>query len=496
MFSMQIGFGMPMGGNILQRAMSMAGGGFSIGAVSGPGDSMAFMGTFGADQVGFSPEAMMGASPSCFNNPMMNLGCGMPMGGMNNGMGMIPGMMPQMGQQGGVQNPMMMMLMMMLMQMMQMMMQQQGMGGAGMMGGMPGMMGMPGMGMPLNMGMPGMGMPGATPFGNPLSMAPPYGHSRPLPPFAAGSGSPMGMISPGGGSASGNHIANTAQQWVGQNFKPGQSCRCADFVSTVLRQSGAVGSNFSEVSCQRLQQHGQHVQPGQMRPGDVVFFGNTYRQGQYTHTGIYVGNGQFVHRNTRGGPVRVDRLDRGYYAQHFTGARRIGQANNQGPGVPNFGNTATNPIGPGTNGTRMPSQHQYTAGTPNPQIGIPDFGPNPNRRQVDQMLQAAAQRHGIPADVLRGVAWQESGWRANASSFDGGHGKGIMQIDDRFHDIARTNAVWDPVNNIDYGAGYLRTLYNRTGNWQQALRRYNGGSDYPPRIFAHMQNKPWQRYLS
>lgn len=131
----------------------------------------------------------------------------------------------------------------------------------------------------------------------------------------------------------------------------------------------------------------------------------------------------------------------------------------------------------------------------NPNVQIPNFGRNPSKAQVNQMLEAASKKYGIPANILKAVAWQESGWRANASSFDGGHGKGIMQIDDRFHQFARTNEVWDPVKNIDYGAKYLRSLYDKTGSWQQALKRYNGSSKYPPKIFAHARNQPWKKYV-
>lgn len=127
----------------------------------------------------------------------------------------------------------------------------------------------------------------------------------------------------------------------------------------------------------------------------------------------------------------------------------------------------------------------------NPEAQIPNFGPNANKQQIGQMLDAAAAKYGIPPNILKAVAWQESNWRPDARSFDGGHGKGVMQIDDRFHDFARTNEVFDPAKNIDYGARYLRQLYDQTGSWEAALKRYNGGSSYPPKIMAHAQNQPW-----
>jgi cell wall-associated NlpC family hydrolase len=68
--------------------------------------------------------------------------------------------------------------------------------------------------------------------------------------------------------------------------------------------------------------YGSKISDDQLRPGDLVFFRNTYRHG-ISHVGIYIGNGNFVHAaNPRNG-VTVDALDSSYYAEHFAGARRV-----------------------------------------------------------------------------------------------------------------------------------------------------------------------------
>ncbi|MBV9971757.1 MAG: hypothetical protein JO135_00315, partial [Candidatus Eremiobacteraeota bacterium] len=63
-------------------------------------------------------------------------------------------------------------------------------------------------------------------------------------------------------------------------------------------------------------------------------------------------------------------------------------------------------------------------------------------------IAAAAARHGVDAKLLAAVAAQETGGPgANAGHNivgDGGHGHGLFQIDDRFHDFARTAAAMDP----------------------------------------------------
>jgi soluble lytic murein transglycosylase-like protein len=110
------------------------------------------------------------------------------------------------------------------------------------------------------------------------------------------------------------------------------------------------------------------------------------------------------------------------------------------------------------------------------------------------MLDAASDKYGIPPNILKAVAWKESRWRPGALSFDGQHGKGVMQIDDRFHQFAKTQDVFDPAKNIDYGAKYLADLYEKTGSWSAALKRYNGGSDYPPKVLALAEQRPWKRY--
>lgn len=55
--------------------------------------------------------------------------------------------------------------------------------------------------------------------------------------------------------------------------------------------------------------------------GDFVFF-NTMGS-RYSHMGIFVGNGQFVHAPSSGGTVQRVRMDNPYFAKRFTEARSI-----------------------------------------------------------------------------------------------------------------------------------------------------------------------------
>ncbi len=57
-----------------------------------------------------------------------------------------------------------------------------------------------------------------------------------------------------------------------------------------------------------------------LKPGDLVFF-NTMRA-TFSHVGIYVGEGKFIHSPRAGGAVRVEDMRESYWAKRFTGARR------------------------------------------------------------------------------------------------------------------------------------------------------------------------------
>ncbi|WP_416763472.1 NlpC/P60 family protein [Roseateles sp. So40a] len=66
-----------------------------------------------------------------------------------------------------------------------------------------------------------------------------------------------------------------------------------------------------------------------LKPGDLVFF-NTMRA-TFSHVGIYVGEGKFIHSPRVGGAVRVEDMREAYWAKRFTGARRADL--NQTPGT-------------------------------------------------------------------------------------------------------------------------------------------------------------------
>lgn len=75
------------------------------------------------------------------------------------------------------------------------------------------------------------------------------------------------------------------------------------------------------------------VERDELLPGDLVFF-NTQRR-QYSHVGIYVGEGRFIHAPRSGAKVRMEDMAIAYWHKRFTGARRAQAfAGNMPPATP------------------------------------------------------------------------------------------------------------------------------------------------------------------
>ncbi len=59
----------------------------------------------------------------------------------------------------------------------------------------------------------------------------------------------------------------------------------------------------------------------ELKPGDLVFF-NTMKRA-FSHVGIYVGDGKFIHAPRAGKAIRVDDMRSAYWQKRFNGARRV-----------------------------------------------------------------------------------------------------------------------------------------------------------------------------
>lgn len=92
--------------------------------------------------------------------------------------------------------------------------------------------------------------------------------------------------------------------------------------------SGLVRYVFQEVTgttlprtAKEMSRLGSKVAPADLAPGDLVFF-NTRRLA-FSHVGVYLGDGRFIHAPSAGGEVHVSTLSQHYWKQRFDGARRL-----------------------------------------------------------------------------------------------------------------------------------------------------------------------------
>jgi hypothetical protein len=95
-------------------------------------------------------------------------------------------------------------------------------------------------------------------------------------------------------------------------------------------------------------------------------------------------------------------------------------------------------------------------------------------------IASAASRFKLDPRLLAAVAAQETGGPGSNGGRnvlgDGGHGRGLFQIDDRYHAFARSSAAMNPAANADYAAGMLSNLLKQNGgDIRKALSAYNAG---------------------
>ncbi len=67
----------------------------------------------------------------------------------------------------------------------------------------------------------------------------------------------------------------------------------------------------------------------ELKPGDLVFF-NTLKR-TFSHVGIYIGEGKFIHAPRAGSEVRIEDMRQAYWAKRFNGARRADAADLPAP---------------------------------------------------------------------------------------------------------------------------------------------------------------------
>ena len=111
---------------------------------------------------------------------------------------------------------------------------------------------------------------------------------------------------------------------------------CSGFVRAIYEQS--VGLLLPRRAEQQAAAT-QRIEKNELQPGDLVFF-NTMRRA-FSHVGIYVGDGKFIHSPKPGAEVRVESMGVSYWQRRFDGARRVQPT---GTALPETERTAALPV--------------------------------------------------------------------------------------------------------------------------------------------------------
>ena len=93
---------------------------------------------------------------------------------------------------------------------------------------------------------------------------------------------------------------------------------CSGLVAHVFRE--AYGIELPH-NARAQSEMGMRVSLSELRAGDLVFYNTLNRP--FSHVGIYLGDGRFVHAPKTGAQVRVEPIRGRYWMRRFDGARRI-----------------------------------------------------------------------------------------------------------------------------------------------------------------------------
>lgn len=96
--------------------------------------------------------------------------------------------------------------------------------------------------------------------------------------------------------------------------------------------------------------------------------------------------------------------------------------------------------------------------------------------ETDPLIRASAERHQLNPALIKAVIRQESGFKACAVSDKGA--MGLMQVMPETVEALKTKDPFDPAQNIEAGASYLKQMLGRfKGDLRLALAAYNAGPD-------------------
>lgn len=131
-------------------------------------------------------------------------------------------------------------------------------------------------------------------------------------------------------SSQASDLVFNAMGYLGVPYRRGgtgiQGFDCSGFVQAMYENTlGLVLPHNAKAQAAATEK----IDKTELQPGDLVFF-NTLRRA-FSHVGIYVGEGKFIHSPRVGGEVRIEDMRDSYWVKRFNGARRVNPELNKAP---------------------------------------------------------------------------------------------------------------------------------------------------------------------
>jgi cell wall-associated NlpC family hydrolase len=123
---------------------------------------------------------------------------------------------------------------------------------------------------------------------------------------------------------SANEIIKTAQNFLGvPHCMGGTTSKCMDCSGLLFTTFKTHGVEFAR-SSEEQARYGKYIgDRSQLKRGDLVFFVRSYKTNKYiTHSGIYLGNNEFIHASSSQG-VTVTSLSNSWWSERFIFGTRV-----------------------------------------------------------------------------------------------------------------------------------------------------------------------------
>jgi len=160
------------------------------------------------------------------------------------------------------------------------------------------------------------------------------------------------------------------------------------------------------------------------------------------------------------------------YISNLGRSAAVSQSTETGSAFSQLLNTVLSAQGGTGNGTDLASYlENYGAQSVARSLGVETGGQMLN---LDTVFQQAAEKYGLPVELLKAVGKAESNFDPAAKSSAGA--MGVMQLMPKTAESLGVTDPFDPVQNIMGGANYLSQMLSQVhGNVELALAAYNAG---------------------